>query len=167
MSKSRLFAITQFLLKAALVINGIVILCMIIGLAGIAIAPERMSIKAGPGSISAVDRPFLASFAMCQMIIISALMFPILTKLLAVVRTAIAGDPFTRENGARLRSIGWLLLISYGLQTVIVSIGLPGAEWIAFLMSPWRGLAPVLLFFVVAHIFDQGAEMRSDLEGTV
>lgn len=167
MSKNRLFSITQFLLKAALVLNGFVILAMGAGFFLIGATPDRMKIKVGPASILAADTPGLAVFALCQMIVISALMFPILTKLLAVVGTASAGDPFTRENGARLRAIGWLLLISYGIQTVTVSLGLPGGEWLAFLLSPWRGLAPVLLFFVVAHIFDQGAEMRSDLEGTV
>jgi hypothetical protein len=166
-SKSRLFTITEFLVRFGLFIYGATILALIGALFLSGIAPERITLHLGPGLDIAPRSGAQTALALCGLIAISAMMLPVLLKLLAVLRSAIAGDPFTRENGARLRSIGWLLLASYLIETLIMSVGFPGAAWLSFVTAPWRGLPPVLLFFVVARIFDQGAEMRADLAGTV
>lgn len=166
-SKNRLFAIMEFLVKFGLFIYGATILALTGGLLLSGIAPDRITLRLGPGLDIAPKSGPQAALAVCSLIAISALMLAVLFNLLAVLRSAIAGDPFTRENGARLRKIGWLLLASYFIETLILSVGFPGAAWVSFVAAPWRGLPPVLLFFVVARIFDQGAEMRADLEGTV
>ena len=95
----------------------------------------------------------------------------VLTRLLAVVDTVRIGDPFVAENAARLHRIAWALL---GLQILHLAVGAAAAGassasdrldigW-SFTLSGWLA---VLLFFVLARVFDHGARMREDIEGTV
>jgi hypothetical protein len=81
------------------------------------------------------------------------------------------GDPFLAANAQHLRVIAWALL---GLQVVSIVIGGIGlllstpphpVEFDAGL-SPSGWLA-VLLAFVLAHVFAEGAALREDLEGTI
>ncbi len=94
-----------------------------------------------------------------------------LTRLLAIVDTVRAGDPFIIENGRRLHTIAWALLAMQVLH-VIVGIVAAGSrsqaqqldiDW-SFSLAPWIA---VLLLFVLARVFEHGARMRADLEGTV
>jgi len=97
--------------------------------------------------------------------------FSVLTRLLAMVETVGRGDPFIAANADRLREIAWLLL---GLQVLSIAIGLvamslsrPGHPIhldAGFSTSGWLA---VLLTFVLARVFAEGAQMREDLEGTV
>lgn len=95
----------------------------------------------------------------------------ILTRLLAIVETVGAGDPFIMANAARLQLIAWAVL---GLEVVHVVVGLIAAE-VATTAAPLdidRGFSltrwlVVLLLFVLARVFEQGAGMRDELEGTV
>jgi len=95
----------------------------------------------------------------------------ILARLLAIVATVREGDPFVRENGHRLQAIAWAVL---GLEALHLVIGVIAAgsassvqpldiDW-HFSVTPW---VAVLLLFVLARVFDHGARMRADLEGTV
>jgi hypothetical protein len=95
----------------------------------------------------------------------------ILTRLLAIVETVRAGDPFVTENAARLRRIAWAVL---GLELLHLMIGAIAKsvssqsqpldiDW-SFSLTRWIA---VLLLFVLARVFDHGARMRADLEGTV
>ena len=94
----------------------------------------------------------------------------VLTRLLAIVNTVRAGDPFIPDNARRLTMIAWGLL---GLQVIdllfgAVAIGVnegggPLSGW-TFNMTGWLA---VLLLFVLARVFEQGARMRDDIEGTV
>ena len=94
----------------------------------------------------------------------------VLKRLLAIVKRVRAGDPFVAENANRLQVIAWMLL---ALNVVSIVIGA-----IAFTVStkayPVRmagfsinGWLAVLLTFVLARVFAEGALMREDLEGTV
>lgn len=95
----------------------------------------------------------------------------VLTRLLAMVETVRAGDPFVPANAERLQRIAWSVL---GLELLHLAI-----TWIATSVSTestpidieWsldvtRWLV-VLLLFVLARVFEQGTRMRDDLEGTV
>ncbi|HEX8573990.1 MAG TPA: DUF2975 domain-containing protein [Allosphingosinicella sp.] len=95
----------------------------------------------------------------------------ILTRLLAIVETVRFGDPFVAANAARLQTIAWALL---GLELLHLAAGAVAAlasspaepldiGW-SFSLTGWLA---VLLLFVLARVFDQGAAMRADLEGTV
>ena len=95
----------------------------------------------------------------------------ILTRLLAMVGTVRAGDPFVAANAARLQTIAWIMV---GLQLIGVVI----AIIVRMISSPAHpinisagpsiaGLLAILLTFVLARVFAEGALMREDLEGTV
>ncbi|HEX6693487.1 MAG TPA: DUF2975 domain-containing protein [Longimicrobiales bacterium] len=95
----------------------------------------------------------------------------VLTRLSSIVDTVRAGDPFTLINAGRLRTIAlalaWLEilhvfigLIATGVSTKSVPLEI---EWG---ISITRWLA-VLLLFVLAQVFEHGASMRADLEGTI
>lgn len=94
-----------------------------------------------------------------------------LKRLLAIVETVRDGDPFVAANAARLQAIGWALLALQILALIIGAIG----ESISTAARPidldagfsTSGWLAVLLTFVLARVFEAGAGMRDDLEGTV
>lgn len=101
----------------------------------------------------------------------AVIIYVILRRLIEIVDTVHAGNPFIMENAGRLRKIAWALLgiellhhvawaIGAGISTKEVPID------ISWGISPTRWIA-VLLLFVLAGVFEHGARMRADLEGTV
>jgi hypothetical protein len=95
----------------------------------------------------------------------------VLTRLLTIVHTVGDGDPFVMENAGRLQRIAWAVLglellhlcvvaVAAGVSTDQTPLDIGGG------LSVTRWLA-VLLLFVLARVFEQGARMREDLEGTV
>jgi len=95
----------------------------------------------------------------------------ILARLLAIVDTVRAGDPFVVQNAVRLQTIAWCVLGLEGLHLIIGAIAATSASSVQpldidwnFSVTPWIA---VLLLFVLARVFDHGARMRADLEGTV
>ena len=95
----------------------------------------------------------------------------ILKRLLAMVETVRAGDPFVAANAYRLRAIAWLLLAIQLISMVIGGI----ARAVSTPAHPLHldagfsvpGWLAVLLTFLLARVFVEGALMREDLEGTV
>lgn len=95
----------------------------------------------------------------------------ILTRLRAMVMTVRAGDPFVVENARRLNAIAIAVLALELLHLVVGVIVRSDTfavlgihiDW-SFSFTPW---VAVLLLFVLARVFEQGARMRVDLEGTV
>ena len=95
----------------------------------------------------------------------------ILTRLLTIVETVRRGDPFVADNAYRLNAIAWALL---GLQMLSLVIG-GIARMISTPEHPFHldagfstsGWLAVVLTFVLARVFAEGALMREDLEGTV
>ena len=95
----------------------------------------------------------------------------VLARLLAIVDTVGLGDPFTLLNATRLRAIAWFLLTLEGLHLAIVAVARIASSELQGLdvgrsFSVTRWLA-VLLLFVLAQVFEQGARMRDELEGTI
>ena len=95
----------------------------------------------------------------------------VLKRLLAMVETVRAGDPFVATNASRLQAIAWALLAMQILSVVIGAIGKavstpahPVHLDAGFSFSGWLA---VLLTFLLARVFAEGALMRQDLEGTV
>jgi hypothetical protein len=95
----------------------------------------------------------------------------ILKRLLAMIDTVRAGDPFVAANAQRLQAIAWALLALQLLGGVIWLIGEaistpahPVDLDTSFSVNGWLA---VLLVFVLARVFAEGARMRDDLEGTV
>jgi len=95
----------------------------------------------------------------------------VLVRLLMIVNSVRDGDPFVAANADRLRAIGWVLLALQLLSLVIAGIGKaisttehPLHLDAGFSTSGWLA---VILAFVLARVFSEGALMRRDLEGTV
>jgi len=95
----------------------------------------------------------------------------ILKRLLAMVETVRAGDPFVAANASRLQTIAWALLALQLFGLVIALIGNavstpahPVDLHTSFSVNGWLA---VLLTFVLARVFAEGAQMRDELEGTV
>lgn len=97
--------------------------------------------------------------------------YVVLKRLLAIVETVRAGDPFVAANASRLQTIAWALLALQLFSLVIGAI----AKAVSTPEHPLRldagfsinGWLAVLLTFLLARVFAEGALMRQDLEGTV
>jgi hypothetical protein len=95
----------------------------------------------------------------------------VLTRLLTIVETVRLGNPFVVENAARLQTIAWSILALELMHLAVgaIAAGAPShaerldINW-SFSLTSWLA---VLLLFVLARVFQQGARMREDLEGTV
>ena len=97
--------------------------------------------------------------------------YAVLKRLLAIVLTVRAGDPFVAANAYRLHAIAWALL---GLQLLSLVIGAIAKAVSSpahtvhlnagFSISGWLA---VILTFLLARVFAEGTLMREDLEGTV
>jgi hypothetical protein len=97
--------------------------------------------------------------------------YAILKRLLAMVSTVRAGDPFVAANAYRLQAIAWELLVLQILSLVIGAIGRaistpshPVDLDAGFSINGWLA---VLLTFILARVFAEGTLMREDLRGTV
>lgn len=163
--------IAAFVLKLLIVLN---ILAGIAILALLFVLPNREWI------ISALD---LADYPDAEQVIwglravaalgVVAVVFNhfILERLSAIVGTVSKGDPFVAENAYRLQAIAWFLLVLQILSLIIAAVGRaissPGHEvQLNAGFSPVGWLA-VLLTFVLARVFAEGAIMRRDLQGTI
>ena len=97
--------------------------------------------------------------------------YVVLKRLLAIVATVRAGDPFVAANAHRLQAIAWALLALQLLSVIIGAIGKavsspahPLHLDAGFSINGWLA---VLLTFLLARVFAEGTLMREDLEGTV
>lgn len=104
-------------------------------------------------------------------ILATPLLHLVYTRLLAIVETVNAGDPFVGENAGRLQSIAWAVVgleLMHVVVVVLASAVTVGTQkvdvGVKFSVTPWL---TILLLFVLARVFDHGARMRDDLAGTV
>jgi len=95
----------------------------------------------------------------------------VLKRLLAIVETVRAGDPFVAANASRLQTIAWVLLavnlLSIVIGAIAKTVSTPAQPLhldAGFSISGWLA---VLLTFLLARVFEKGTLMREDLEGTV
>jgi hypothetical protein len=97
--------------------------------------------------------------------------YVVLKRLLAIVETVRAGDPFVSANADRLQAIAWTLFALQFLSIVIGTIGksISTPEHPVHLNAGFsvNGWLAVLLTFLLARVFAEGTHMREDLEGTV
>ncbi len=97
--------------------------------------------------------------------------YAVLKRLLAIVETVRAGDPFVAANAPRLQTIAWVLLalnlLSIVIGAIAKAVSTPAHPLdldAGFSISGWLA---VLLTFLLARVFAEGTRMREDLEGTV
>lgn len=91
-------------------------------------------------------------------------------KLLAIIDSVRAGRPFAEDNATRLRHIAWALLaiqlLDLGFGAVSVRLVEATGEPLGWSVS-LTGWISVVLLFVLAKVFQQGAIMQEELETTV
>jgi hypothetical protein len=100
-----------------------------------------------------------------------SMIFNAAIAVLAIIRSVGEDSAFTTANAARLENIAGNVLGLQILGLLSTWIGAPiGGDINGFdigaRLSP-GGVAVVLLLFILARVFRQGASMRADLEGTV
>jgi hypothetical protein len=175
----KLFAVTQWVLRAGIIVTMLLIGMYILGVAAtiLGLATSRLpldKIAHWTGVTMTADeigRMALAAFA--GAIAALALVHFILRALRRVVASASVGDPFIEANAAELVRVAWLLLgvdvidallkpTVYLLAPAVVRAKMHNVVHISV-----TGLFAVLLIFVLAQIFRRGSDMRAELAGTI
>jgi hypothetical protein len=92
-----------------------------------------------------------------------------LSRLLEMVGTVRAGDPFVPANARRMKTIAWctlgLQLFDLACGAMVAAMNAAGSrmDW-SFSATGWLA---VVLLFVLARVFEEGARLRADLEAMV
>jgi hypothetical protein len=143
---------------------------------GVAIAlivawPEVMSeLQGSPDFIDGATLHFPVGMLMVLLFAILGAAAYLIRQLQALVASA-ANDPFIPANAARLRRVGWALvvaqLLAIPLHWTASSIAKAGSDFGDMGGISLGNLLAILLAFVLAAVFKQGAAMRDELEGTV
>ena len=104
-------------------------------------------------------------------IVVLGLLWTMMQKLLAIIGSVEAGNPFVVANAVRLKAIGWIMV---ALQIVGIPLAIVAGKTADMFGESDTGLdislnsiLAILLVFILAGIFERGAEMREELEGTV
>ena len=165
-------ALTHPLLRGLIVLNALYAFGILLLFVASLVASEALFRALGvkpdagaPEKVLAMRLIMLVGFAAAGVV------HRILRELQAIVETVRSGDPFVVGNARRLQAIAWWVLAGEVLRLVIgalVMLASSAAQKldvdVGFSLAPWLS---VLLLFVLARVFDQGARMRADLEGTV
>ncbi len=123
------------------------------------------------------DLPTAAVLALLALaaIVVGAL-FVFFGKLRGIIASVAEGDPFVPENADRLTAMAWLMLGTYLLTSVMTLVAALVVDWAsqfedvhlsATLSFDFTSLLLIVVLFILARVFRQGAAMRADLEGTV
>ena len=159
-------------LRILIVLNwiyGAIVLAILVGM----LASEQWMMTALGVPPSAQSGPLIVGMrAIAALGLVAVpLNLAVLNRLVAMVQSVRAHDPFVVANAFRLQAIAWFLLAQQMLSLVIGLIGksvsTPGHPLhldAGFSPSGWLA---VILTFVLARVFAEGTLMREDLEGTV
>jgi len=121
--------------------------------------------------LTARDAALALSVLIVAGLILLALSFQFLRKLVAIIDSVGEGSPFIPENAARLRAMGWMALAFQGWSLLAV----PAEIWLARIVPRMPvqihftlfGVIVALLLFILARVFDRGVQLEQDVEGTV
>ena len=170
-SPSAALPIAYFMLRILIILNWLMAAVILILL--FALPNEQWIMSAFDLSPSLeADRMIMALRSVAVLGLLAVpLNYIVLKRLLAIVETVRAGDPFVAVNADRLQTIAWALV---GLQVLSIVIGAIGKA-VSSPAHPVRldagfsinGWLAVLLTFLLARVFAVGTRMREDLEGTV
>ena len=112
-------------------------------------------------------------FALVLIIMLMAIGTFFMRELFRLVGSVEEGDPFRPFNADRLRRMGWNTvasqLILFALAAIAHSFGGYRQALLAedAMLAGFSALLLTLILFILARVFRVGAEMRSELEGTV
>jgi hypothetical protein len=176
--KDPLLTAARWLINFGIAVCGLVIVAIAIGLP-VALFNQDRIVAALVSDGKTIVAPELFLGVSTVMLIVAVLLaFAIwfLLLLRQIVGTVEAGDPFIHDNADRLSKMGWI-----AVATQLISIPLAAAViWIAGMVEDHDshrmddgvgfdggGIVLILVLFILARVFRQGARMREDLEGTV
>ncbi|MDP9050049.1 MAG: DUF2975 domain-containing protein [Acidobacteriota bacterium] len=158
----------RILIKLNLLMGALIIALLIASV--VAEAPVMRALGVRPDEFNA--RLF---FGMRVIMVIGVCTVPVVhfvsQRLLMIVATVSTGNPFIVVNATRLRAIAWALLALDLIHFAVGAVGSSVSSAAGPLHLSWgfsltRCMA-VLLLFVLARVFEEGARMREELEGTV
>ncbi len=147
----------MFVLSALVSINVVAILL------GIYTPPE------GPLMASKNDFFFTLGFLLTTGSIFY-LMMRFLKALRELVLSVGEGQPLTLINAARLRLMGWISIGTQGIIILMMAFGLLGEALefdVDIIYDIFEGILIAAVLFILARVFEQGARMQEELEGTV
>jgi Protein of unknown function (DUF2975) len=165
-------ALTRRVLRVLIILNQLVGVAILVLLVAALVAPGPVMGALGVPAPAQNTRLVLGMRAIMVLGIAAVpIAHIVLARLLTIVETVGDGDPFVMENASRLQRIAWAVLglevlhlgvvaVSAGVSTDQTPLDIGGG----FSVTRWLA---VLLLFVLARVFEQGARMREDLEGTV
>ena len=160
--------VLRVLTKLNLLMGGLILALLIASLIAGPWVMRALGARPAPGnSMLWVGMRLIMVIGICSVPIVHL----ILARLLAIVETVKVGNPFVMANAVRLKTIAWAILglemlhftvgaIAEGVSTATTPLNISSG----FSLTRWL---TVLLLFVLARVFEQGARMREDLEGTV
>lgn len=176
--KDPLLTAARLIINFFIGIFGFVIVAIAAGVPLAWLNQERIvTALANDGKTVVGDEFILGLSAMMLMLaVVLALAIWFLLLLRQIVSTVAAGDPFISDNADRLSRMGW---IAVGVE--LLSVPLAGVLiWIAGMVEDndsvrldhdvgfsGGGIVLILVLFILARVFRQGARMREELEGTV
>ena len=176
--KDPLLTAARWLINFGIAVCGLVVVAIVVALPAILFNQDRIlaAFRADGKTVVAGDFLMGASAAIALLALILALAIWFLLLLRQIVGSVEAGDPFIDDNATRLSKMGWL-----AVATQLVSFPLVGAViWTARMIEDHDsvsmddnvgfdggGVVLILVLFILARVFRQGARMREDLEGTV
>jgi hypothetical protein len=165
---------------AYLILWIVAVVVFLLLIAGLVLAPfipqlnaETFTFSVDGRNVSDLSRytPVVAA-ALVSLLVYLAGLIAIVGRLRAIFATLIAGDPFRPENVGRLRFIGAvlaaLLLITFAaprlLDLLPGAVGESDGGAMAFNPTAWFA---VLVVFVLAEVFREGARLRHEAELTI
>ena len=152
------------------VANWVVGILLIVALAYFGmIQPERAAsaaIKTHP-ELLADDVVLAFRLTLLAVPIMILIVHKLLTSLAAIMDSIPAGNVFSVLNAGRLRIMAWMMIalsaLDDALGMALLRLVGPYTGW-SFTLTGWL---TALMLFVLAMVWQQGAELRADLEGTV
>jgi hypothetical protein len=154
----------------ALSVTAVVVALGLVGVLVFTVDPDIFGLRGALGSASeaVTSRPLLLGETLAAALYIAGVLV-IVNRLRKIFATLTAGDPFDPENVRRLRVIGIMLgaleLSRYAAALI--------TEWIAPHQGrPTGGVSltawfAVLVVFVLAEVFREGARLRREAELTI
>jgi hypothetical protein len=171
--------------KDPLLIAARLILIFMMGamaLAGVACAIGAVAVLAMHGTVVAElakeSIPAEVAWAIAPLLALvigaAAMGFYFFRHLHRIVGTVGEGDPFIPENAKRLSAMGWIVVGFHVLAIPLIGI----STWVAKMAKEHDqlhldggfdlgGILLILILFILARVFREGARMREELEGTV
>ena len=143
--------------------------------------PDKILVEMGRPFVNppGADALWMLAAILTVVIVILLIALFAINRLRKIVDSVGEGNPFTRINGVRLRGIG---IAAFLIQLCGLIVGMLGTGLVAILGATkpgetvdmgfeanisLSGILLVLLLIILARVFDRGAEMQEELEGTI